>query len=275
MGKPQKDLTSRLARRRRVVVALGAVALAVVAAGPAGATGFGERLTEWPVASAVGAALIFAALAIVFGLLARASRYEDYVHEVTEPNGPSAEPEVEADALQDEAAEAATQGRAKNTAKGKAKVKRPVSGDADPLYTPATCQEFAQGLSDDVLRRAQRLFQPLGQVGRIDSAQLAEILGTSPASLGGLLTTPLSRRADAMGLPLPYVIDRIPGSRRRVWRDHAGIAGRVALAIRDELEARGSGAIALPAALDEVSEDGHETVSPGREIAIRSGVSPY
>jgi hypothetical protein len=68
------------------------------------------------------------------------------------------------------------------------------------------------------------------------------------------------------------VIDRVPGSRRRVWRDHAGIASRMGVAIRNELDARGNGAIALPAALDETPTDGS---SPGREIAIRSGISPY
>jgi len=137
----------------------------------------------------------------------------------------------------------------------------PRATDADPLYPLATCRHFATGLGDEVLERALKLFQPLGQIGRLDSVQLAEMLDARPASLGGLLTTPLSRRADALGLPLPYVIDRVPGTRRRVWRDHAAIAERMAAALRQEIALRElSGAHAAAAAQESSNGetgDGH------------------
>ncbi|MDH3225742.1 MAG: hypothetical protein OEM67_01445 [Thermoleophilia bacterium] len=283
MGEPHQGVTYGRAARKRGAVLIGAVSLAVVGTSPATASGIGDRVTEWPVATAIGAALVFGVLAIVFAALARSSRREVEAAEMLIKPAPDANEFRAASATaEDDAAPAAetveatapsTVKKSRKAARAKKPPGRPaVVSDADPLYTPETCRDFAQGLSDEVLQRSQRLFQPLGQIGRIDSVQLAELLGTQPASLGGLLTTPISRRADALGLPLPYVIDRVPGSRRRVWRDHAGIASRMSVAIRKELDARGNGAIALPAALDQAPAGGS---SPGREVAIRSGVSPY
>jgi hypothetical protein len=274
VGQPQQGVTYGRAAGRPRAILLGALCLTVVGVSPATASGIGDRVTDWPVATAIGAALVFGVLAVVFAALARSSRREAEGAETLITAAPPTEAPADEEPVEDAAAagKPSAGGRPGTTGKAKKAQRKPVVSDADPLYTPETCHDFAQGLSDEVLQRAQRLFQPLGQIGRIDSVQLAEVLGTQPASLGGLLTTPLSRRADALGLPLPYVIDRVPGSRRRVWRDHAGIASRMSVAIRNELDARGHGPIALPAALDEAPA---KESSPGREVALRSGVSPY
>jgi hypothetical protein len=111
---------------------------------------------------------------------------------------------------------------------------------ADPFYGDATCRAFASGLSDEVLDRAVILFSCLAQQGRVDAARLSSALGARSRDLGGLLLTPLKRQADRMSLPLPYEIAQTPASRRRVWHDEAGIARRMAQALRDEEDARGA-----------------------------------
>jgi len=85
------------------------------------------------------------------------------------------------------------------------------------------------------------LFRALWRIGRIDSVQLAEVLDSQTSALSGLLTTPLSRRAKELGLPLPFQASRVPGVRRRIWKDHAGVAARMSVAIHHEITARKTG----------------------------------
>jgi hypothetical protein len=109
--------------------------------------------------------------------------------------------------------------------------------DARRLYTSAICREFIDGLSDDVLERSEQLFRALWRIGHVDSEQLADLLGCTPTSLGGLLMTPLSRRAKDLGLPLPYVVARAPNG-RRIWREQGNVASRMTIAIQQEISSR-------------------------------------
>jgi hypothetical protein len=282
VGQSHIRVTRPPAARMHAVTVAGAAALLAVAAAPASAAGIGvqldERITEWPVAAAIGAALVFATLAVVFALLARSSRRRHAEAEAAEAitprplaDGDEAVAEIGAAQVASRAAKkpAKSGKRARSASKADSPLRVvPPPGapqrepHSDPLYTQATCEEYVEGLGDEVLERSLRLFQPLGQLGRIDSYQLAELLDAPPASIGGMLTTPLSRRADGLGLPLPYVIDRVPGTRRRVWRDHAGIAARMARAIRAELALRDDPA----GAARSMSSDGEE---PRRAVGGR------
>src|SRR5438128_935874 len=74
----------------------------------------------------------------------------------------------------------------------------------DVDYDDRTCAVFASELGRIVIERAFTLFENLDEPGRIDSLALAEKLDTTPRELSGMLTTPLKRRAAALGLPLPW-----------------------------------------------------------------------
>jgi hypothetical protein len=124
----------------------------------------------------------------------------------------------------------------------------------DPDYDARTCRRLAGELSDAVLGRAATLFEALAGGGVIDSVTLADRLGVSPRALSGNLTTPLKRRAKALGLPLPFdgghgdqayggisLPSRDMDAQRTHWRDRNGIAERMLNAVRDELRARRKG----------------------------------
>jgi hypothetical protein len=96
------------------------------------------------------------------------------------------------------------------------------SARPEPKYDDHTLARYVEGLNRDVIDRAIELFSALTEPPhRIDSLKLAERVGaTSPRDLAGILTTPLKRRADALGLPRPWIADEVRG--RSVWRqdDH-------------------------------------------------------
>lgn len=105
-------------------------------------------------------------------------------------------------------------------------------GSGDPFYDDPTCREFVAGLSTPVLRRAIVLFSALAERETVSASAVAEELEVNPQELPGLLTTPLRRRANSLGVPLPYVIARHSATGRRSWSDEGGIARRLEHAAR-------------------------------------------
>jgi hypothetical protein len=110
---------------------------------------------------------------------------------------------------------------------------------------------FISELGDSVIERSRTLFELLARQHVVDSTELASALGVTPRALGGYLTTPLKRRANALGLPLPFDggrgaepfggigtpspdMDRA----RTHWEDRDGIAPRMLIALDAELIAR-------------------------------------
>jgi hypothetical protein len=123
----------------------------------------------------------------------------------------------------------------------------------DPRFDASTCAEYVLSLGDGVLTRARTLFGLLAGGDAISSVQLAGALEVTPRALSGYLTTPLKRRAKALGLPLPFAggsgdkpyggltsppADATPD--RTYWRDRDGIAQRMLTAIGLELARRAS-----------------------------------
>jgi hypothetical protein len=120
------------------------------------------------------------------------------------------------------------------------------AGGADPFYDDRTCREFVAGLSTPVLRRSIVLFSALAERETVSASAVAEELEVSPQELPGLLTTPLRRRANSLGVPLPYVIARHSATGRRSWSDEGGIARRLEHAAR-AADAERAGATPGPA----------------------------
>lgn len=109
---------------------------------------------------------------------------------------------------------------------------RPAEGSLDPDYDDATAARYVEDLGRDVVERAIELFSALAEPPhRIDSVALAERVGAvSPRDLPGILTTPLKRRADALGLPWPWLDGESRG--RTVWRERVpGIGDRLRSAL--------------------------------------------
>jgi hypothetical protein len=104
-------------------------------------------------------------------------------------------------------------------------------------YTSPKLLDFAAGLSESVLPRAEVMFDRLERDGIVSAGQLAEALDCRPAALGGLLLTPLRRRSRALELPLPYRPGRSP-SGHRVLFDEGGLAARMSVALREARERR-------------------------------------
>jgi hypothetical protein len=124
-----------------------------------------------------------------------------------------------------------------------------------PEYDEATSEVYVAPLSTDVLRRAYGFFGALQMHGRMNSVDLASILGVdSPRQISGLLTTPLKRRARQLELPLPFIggegslpyggIPEPDPARddpgRTYWEDRNGASARLVTAIREELARRGA-----------------------------------
>lgn len=119
-------------------------------------------------------------------------------------------------------------------------------------YDAETCALFVSPLGTALLDRALTLFHQLSEGGRLSSLELAAAIeAAGPRAIGGMLTSPLKRRAKQLGLPLPFVggegvlayggipdprPDEDPG--RTYWADRDGIAERMAEAIRAELKRR-------------------------------------
>lgn len=101
----------------------------------------------------------------------------------------------------------------------------------DPDYDEATAARYVEGLGRDVVERAIEFFSALAEPPyRIDSLLLADRVGAvSPRDLPGILTTPLKRRAEALGLPRPWEEGEARG--RTVWRDRDEVAARLLVAL--------------------------------------------
>ncbi len=107
-------------------------------------------------------------------------------------------------------------------------------------WDAAACAAFAEGLGDRVLARAVVLFALLEADGEVECGELALALGLPrPQLVPGAVNTRLKVRARELGLPLPFD----GGSSREargptVWRDRAGLAGRLLAALRAEQRLR-------------------------------------
>jgi hypothetical protein len=121
-----------------------------------------------------------------------------------------------------------------------------------PTYDEASCALLVSPLGTRVLERALALFGHLAEQERVASVELADLIGApGPRSIGGMLTSPLKRRAKQLGLPLPFLggegslaYGGIPNPRpeddpgRTYWQDRDGIAKRMAEALTSELKTR-------------------------------------
>jgi hypothetical protein len=119
---------------------------------------------------------------------------------------------------------------------GRARPPTPVS-ERD-AYVEATCAEFVQALGDKVLRNATTFFTAIQERGQIGSLELAERLGVgSPRNIPAVLTTPLKRRARAMGLPYPWG-ESADHTNRTVWLSIEGVPERMLSALNAEIKRR-------------------------------------
>lgn len=122
-----------------------------------------------------------------------------------------------------------------------------------PDYDEPTCREYVRELGPSVLERALILFRLLDASAKVDSVALAHALDLdTPANIGGALTTSLKRRAEKLGLPLPFagglgsqlayggLPDPAPGDdpERTYWGERDGIAIRMIEALTEELQGR-------------------------------------
>ncbi len=108
---------------------------------------------------------------------------------------------------------------------------------ADVQYTEGVSTEFAAGLSDQILLRAECLFRSLAKRGEIESGELAKLLTSDTSRLGGQLATPLRRRAHVLALDPPYeIMVSADGSRR--WRPASGAEIHLPRALTKELRSR-------------------------------------
>ena len=113
-------------------------------------------------------------------------------------------------------------------------------------YDERTAALFVEGLGDEVLQRAFRLFAVLsatqnGGEAAIDSVELARMLDLStPRNIASVLTNSLKRRAKKPGLPVPWTQSTTSDNRTR-WtgRDKDGAQARRLLhAVQTELQKR-------------------------------------
>lgn len=118
--------------------------------------------------------------------------------------------------------------------------RREVVGLADG-YTDESLAEFVRGLGDKVLVNSKPFFVAMGERGQVGSLEVARIVGvSSPRHIPSVLTTPLKRRAKAMGLPLPWR-SGADHEDRTLWFPIDDLAERFVKAIDAELETRGPG----------------------------------
>jgi surface antigen len=95
-------------------------------------------------------------------------------------------------------------------------------------------------LGDPVLRRATRFFGALAERGQLTSVEVSGLLGlANQRSIGANMTVSLSKRVKALDLPQPWTLAATPDGERTVWRDRAGIAERMHVALRAEAGRRG------------------------------------
>jgi hypothetical protein len=94
--------------------------------------------------------------------------------------------------------------------------------------------QFADELPADVAARALVFFTALSKPPhRVDSTGLAKWLGAEPREISGLLTTPLKRTAERLGLKgdLPWEVTERTRT-RTVWGDRDGIAATMRDALK-------------------------------------------
>jgi hypothetical protein len=107
------------------------------------------------------------------------------------------------------------------------------STEMSPAYDAPTCAVFVSTLGDVVLDSAEVFFGLLAEHGSVASVRLADALGVSgPRHVPSVLTTPLKRRAKALGLPKPW--GESSHERRTVWLDEDETAVGMLEAIRAE-----------------------------------------
>lgn len=120
---------------------------------------------------------------------------------------------------------------------------KPHEPDLTPEYDEETCRVFVSGIGDAVIKRAELFFFALTSAShdaspQLDSLRLARLLETdSPRNIASMLTTPLKRRAKALGLPVPWA-EASSAENRTVWLDRDEIAGRMYVVLSDEWERR-------------------------------------
>lgn len=112
--------------------------------------------------------------------------------------------------------------------------------DQDSAFDDDTCREYVRGLGDKVLINGHAFFEALDRKRRIGSVEAAAIVGVStPRNLPSVLTTPLKRRARAVGVPLPWRVES-DYEDRTVWIATGDVPSRLVKAITDELDRRQS-----------------------------------
>lgn len=105
-------------------------------------------------------------------------------------------------------------------------------------YDESICTEYVSALGAGVLNRATDFFMKLDANGRIDSVELAHVIGTdTPRNIPANLTNSLKQRARSMGLSRPWD-ETTSDENRTVWVDRDGIAGRMVDAIHVEKQRR-------------------------------------
>ena len=105
-------------------------------------------------------------------------------------------------------------------------------------YTNEAVAEFVRGLGGKVLVNSRLFFAAMNERSRVGSLEVARMVGvSSPRLVPSVLTTPLKRRAKAMGLPLPWR-SGADHEDRTLWFPIDDLAERFVKAIDAELEMR-------------------------------------
>ena len=113
-------------------------------------------------------------------------------------------------------------------------------GTSAEAFDDAGSREFVRGLGDKVLVNSWPFFSALNERGQIGSLEVARMIGvSSPRNIPAVLTTPLKRRAKALGLPLPWR-SGADHEGRTLWFAISDISEKLVKAIDDELKARNS-----------------------------------
>ena len=105
-------------------------------------------------------------------------------------------------------------------------------------YDGATVTTFVRALGHSVVTNALVFFEKLAADGEATSVDIAEALSVgSPRNIAAVLTTPLKRRAKALGLPNPW--SESSRGDRTLWIDRDGLAKQFVTALRREAAQRG------------------------------------
>jgi hypothetical protein len=117
----------------------------------------------------------------------------------------------------------------------------PVLADRPEDYDTRTCREFVSTLGDKVLRNSRTFFSAIVDRGEVGSLELASLMGVgSPRNIPAILTTPLKRRAKAMGRGNPWR-ESVDHTNRTVWVSKDGVAKRMLSAVDAEIHRRRGG----------------------------------